>query len=310
MGISDEALPVAEIEEFIEHAGEEEYVKEAFRKAILSIRKNGKSKVPMLLDELYVYASRIGKAKYQSLISAIFQIADDIYRDEDCERGGSLANTHLRIHWFIRKLTFERCNLEERSRIFLAACQEAQVGWLVNFTSSAITDIFPREGKEPEPTEKCLVSKEHISELKTIAISAIKLAANNGQLISHPQLPYILFRWEEFADDNGSGVRGWTNEQLKNDEDITMLARSFTGESWSHGMGIVSLGDRVSMRNVRAMVDGLERIIDVHEFRRRLEEIEKNDAVDSRTKENILIFLEAWRNQEKGDLAGLINNNP
>jgi hypothetical protein len=216
------------------------------------------------------------------------------------------ADTYLRIHWLIRKLTFERCDLEERSRIFLIACQNAQVGWLVNFTSSAFRDIFPREGKEPEPPENCLVSKEHISELKGLALSTIKVTAKNGQLISHAQLPYILFRWDEFADDNGAEVKAWTSEQLKHDEGVSMLARAFTGESWSHRIGIVSLGDLVSMRNFMAMLTGLERIIDVNEFRRRLEEIEKNDEIDNRIKENILIFLEAWRNQGKESLPGLI----
>ena len=62
------------------------------------------------------------------------------------------------------------------------------------------------------------------------------------------------------------------------------------------------------MRNVRASVAGLERIIDVNEFRRRLEEIEKNDAVDSKNKESILIFLEAWRKQEKKEIIGRLTS--
>ncbi|MFI5329814.1 MAG: P-loop NTPase fold protein [Desulfobaccales bacterium] len=301
MSIGDETLPMAEIDEFTEHAGDEEYVKQAFRKALGSIRKNGKSEVPLLLDELNVHAARIEKAKFQPLISAIFQIADDIDRVEDRESGGFFIGTYLRIHWLIRKLTFESCDPDERSRIFLTACQKAQVGWLINFTSSAVSDIFPREGQTPEPQEKCLVSEEYIPELKGLAIKAIKSAAMNGELISHPQLPSILFRWEEFAEDDGAEVKVWTSEQLRDNEAVSMLARAFTGEIWSQGIGMFGLGDRVSMRNVKASVEGLERIIDVNEFRRRLEEIEKNDAVDKGNKESILIFLEAWRKQETED---------
>lgn len=301
MGIGDETLPIAKIEDFIGHVGDEGYVKRAFLKALGSIRKNGKSKVPLWLDELNVYAARIEKAKFLPLISAIFQIADDINRDEDRERGGFFIGNNLRIHWLIRKLTFEKCDLDERSRIFLAACQNSQLGWLVDFTSSAVSDIFPREGQTPEPQEKCLVSEEYIPELKGLAIKAIKSAAMNGELISHPQLPSILFRWEEFAEDDGAEVRAWTSEQLRDNEAVSMFAHAFTGEIWSQGMGMFSLGDRVSMRNVKASVEGLERIIDVNEFRRRLEEIEKNAPVDNKNKESIKIFLEAWRNQEKGD---------
>ena len=143
MGIGDEALPASEIDEVIERAGDAEYVKQAFRKALGLIRKNGKSKVPLLLDELNVHAARIEKAKFQPLISAIFHVADDINRDEDREGGGFFIGTSMRIHWLIRKLTFERCDLEERSRIFLAACQKAQVGWLIDFTSSAVFRHLP-----------------------------------------------------------------------------------------------------------------------------------------------------------------------
>lgn len=302
MGVGDETLPVAEINAFIEYSGDVEYVKDAFRKALDSIRKTGKSKVPLLLDELNVHASKIDKAKFQALISAIFEIADDIYRDEDRERGGlQFGDNHLRIHWLVRKLTFDRCDLDERSKIFLAACQNAQVGWLVDFTSSAISDYFPREGREAEPTEKCLVNEDDISKLKLHTLSIIKSAAASGELIVHARLPYILYRWREFAEDDGFSVMTWTKGQLDIDESVSMLAQAFTGESWSQGMGIVGLGDRVAMRDVRASVEGLGKIIDVGEFRRRLEAIEKDESLDKKLKERVLVFLEAWRRKEKGE---------
>ena len=302
MGVGDETLPVAEIDDFIEHAGDGEYVKDAFRKALDSIRKNGKSKVPLLFDEVNVHASKIDKANFRPLISAIFEIGDDIHRDEDSERGGfQIGDNRLRIHWLIRKLTFDRCDLDERSEIFLAACQNAQVGWLVDFTSSAIADYFPREGRTPESPEKCLVNKDRISELKLHTISIIESVAATGALISHAQLPYILFRWREFAEDEGLAVMTWTQGQLELDKSVSMLAQAFTGESWSQGMGMVGLGDRVAMRNVRASVEGLEKIIDVGEFRHRLEEIEKDESLDEELKESVLVFLEAWRRKEKGE---------
>jgi len=301
MGIGGETLSIAEVDEFIEHAGDVEYVKGAFHKALGSVRKNGKSKVPLLFDEINVHASRIEKSKFQPLLSAIFEIADDVHRDEDRERGGfSVGDNHLRIHWLIRKLTFDRCGLDERSTIFLAACQNAQVGWLTDFTSSALSDHFPREGREPEPTEKCLVMKDHLTELKALCVKAINTAAATGELLSHSQLPFILFRWREFSEDDGREVKAWTGNQLKIDKSVSAFAQAFTGESWSQGMGMVGLGDRVAMRNIRASVSGLEHIIDVGEFRRRLDELEGSEALDDQAKEAVSVFLEAWRKQEKG----------
>lgn len=301
MGIGDETISAAEIDEFIGHADNEKYVKQSFQKALTSIRKNGKSQVPLLFDEINVHAARIDKKNFQPLISAIFEIADDINREEDGESGVFFGTTHLRIHWLIRKLTFERCSPEERSDIFWAACQNAQIGWLVDFTNSAITDHFPREGREPEPEEKCLVKKERIPELKTHAISRIKSAAEDGSLIFHPDLPYILFQWRSFAENDSTEVKVWTAGKMEDDEAVSRFARAFTGTSWSQGIGMAGLGDRVAVRNVEASVSGLEHIMDVGEFRRRLEEIEKKETLDKEKKENVLIFLEAWRKKEKGD---------
>ena len=302
MGIGDETLSIAEVDEFIEHAGDVEYVKQAFRKALSSIRKNGKSKVPLLFDEINVHASRIEKAKFQPLISAIFEIADDIHRDEDREGGGfSSGDNQLRIHWLIRKLTFDRCDLSERSMIFLTACQNAQVGWLTDFTRSATADYNPREGKEPEPPEKCLISEDHLTELKEHTLKTIRIAAATGELLSHPQLPFILFWWKDMTKDEGKEVKAWTADQLKKDESVCIFARAFTGESWSQGMRMVGLGDRVAMRNVRASIDGLEHVIDVAEFRRRLEQIENSKTLGDDMNDAVSVFLEAWRKHERGD---------
>lgn len=302
MSIGNETISINEIEDFISHAGDKEYVKSSFKKALQIIRKNGRPNIPLLFDELNVHAQKIEKGKFQSLISAIFEIADDIYRDEDRELGGfSRGDNYLRIHWLIRKLTFDRCDLNERNAIFIAACKKAQIGWLINFTSSAIEDHYPGEGKEPEPTEKCLILKGNVSELKQHSIKCIESSAEAGNLINHPRLLYILFRWRDFLEDNSARVKEWANEQLKNDVSVSLLARAFTSESWSQGMGMFGLGDRVAIRNVRASVDSLGSIIDVAEFRRRLEEIEKNNNFDKSHKEFVLVFLEVWRKQETGD---------
>ncbi|MCZ6863214.1 MAG: P-loop NTPase fold protein [Alphaproteobacteria bacterium] len=296
MSIGDETLSMDEINEFIERCGDGAYVKQAFLEARSSVRKNGKSKVPLLFDEVNTHASRVEKHKFESLISAIFEIADDIDRDEDREGGGfSFGDNYLRIHWLIRRLTFDRCDLSERSRIFLSACQNAHVGWLVDFVNSSVADYFPREDGEPEPPEKCLVEKESLAELKTLAIKAIETAAGNGELLSHPKLAFILFRWREFADDDSAGVKTWANAQLADDVAIAQLAKAFTGESWSQ-----SLGDRVSMRHTRAGVGGLETILDVGMFRERLEELESSNALDNPHKENVQTFLKAWREKESG----------
>ena len=94
LAIGDETLSINEINDLIQHSGDAAYVKDAFRQALHSIRKSGRSKVPLLFDELNVHASRIDKGNFQTLISAIFEIADDIDRAGDRERAFSIGDNH------------------------------------------------------------------------------------------------------------------------------------------------------------------------------------------------------------------------
>lgn len=299
MSLGDDTLSMSEINDVIGHAGDEEYVRRIFRTALGSIRKNGRSKVPLLLDELNTHAAKIQNEKFQPLITALFSIADEMDRKVDRERGGfTFGNNQLRIHWLCHKLTWERCSLDERDAIFMAACKTAQLGWLVDFTSSQEANYHPRDGKEPTPLEKCLVRKESLPELMSHTINRIRAAAQSGELASHAELLSILFRWGELADDDNVQVKGWTNNQLINDESVSQLAEAFTGESWSHSMGMFGLGDRVAMRKPRAHIDGLDRILDVKEFRRRLNEIENGDTLQENRKQCVKIFLDAWRARE------------
>ncbi|MDH5739260.1 MAG: KAP family NTPase [Nitrospira sp.] len=303
MSIGDDTLSMREVNDVIEHVGDEEYVRGIFRTALGSIQKNGKSKVPLLLDELNVHAARIEKEKFQPLITALFSIADELLKKGDGSGGAfSRGNNQLRIHWLCHKLTWERCSLDERDVIFMAACRTAQLGWLVDFTSSQVTNYCPRDGKEPTPLEKCLVKQESLPELRSHTINRIRAAAQSGELASHAELLSILFRWGELADDGNVQVKEWTNNQLINDESVSQLAEAFTGESWSHSLGMFGLGDRVAMRKPRAQIDGLDRILDVREFRQRLNEIENGDTtLQENRKQCVKIFLDAWLAREAAE---------
>lgn len=303
MSIGDETISITEVDELIDRCDEANFVKDIFLKALATIRRSGKSKVPLLFDELIAHARRINHDKILPLVSVIFEIADNIDRDEDRERGAwSVGDNHLRIHWLVRRLTFQRTTLEERSLMFLSACRGAGVGWITDFASSAIDCHYPRREREPFPEEKCLVSEEGLPELKSIALKKIKEAAASGQLISHPRLPNILYRWMEFAADDSASVKSWTDGQLLDDIAVAQMAKAFTGESWSYGLGMFSgLGDRVAKRSTIASIDGLESIMDVEKFRGRLEELEKSNVLESPHKEQIQTFLDAWRSREAGE---------
>ncbi len=297
MALSDDALATSEVNEFIQNCGDTEFIRKGLINARHTIRKNGKSKVPLILDELNVHAPRIEKEKFEPFISALFEVVDKIYRKEDSEKGFSIGNTYLRVHWLIRKLLLERTDLAERTEIFLKACKNAALGWLVDFTSSAIKDYQSDEGKTPEPLEKCLVTEDRLVELKRHTIESIEEAATTGELIVHHRLAYILYRWLEMSDDEGASIKKWTDDQLSQDTNVAELARAFTGESWSQGMDGF-LGDRVAMRQTTVGIDSLEKIMDVKKFRIKLEELEENQTLKSPYMGYVNEFLDAWKEKD------------
>ncbi len=299
MCIGDDILPSSKVNEFIENAGDQNYVKETFLNALKTIRKNGKSTVPLLLDEININSHKIEKSKHSNLISTIFSIADDIFRQDDRDNDGlSLGDNHLRIHWLIRKLTFDQYELEEKSSIFLKASKNAQVGWLVDFTSSSIDDYYPKNGEQQEKPEKCLISQKDVSLLKTITLNKIKAITKSDKLINHPNLLNILLYWKEFYPDEETSIKEWTNNQLESNESVSILARAFTSERWSQNLGFDGLGDRVAKKIYKVSLKRLDNLIDVKKFLNRLEEIEKNDKLDKKIKKNVQIFLDAYRDNK------------
>ena len=298
--IGDETISVDDIAEFCKRCGEKEYVRKLFLGALGSIRRNGKSRVPTLLDEIRIHSSQIEKHKFQPLISALFEVADDIDRDADSTASLlEFGDNFLRISWLVRALTRERCSIEERSTIFEFACETACLGWFVDFAASAVRDYFPSDGEQPEIPAMCLVSRESSIALKDKAVGAIEAASENGVLIAHQRLGEILFRWREFTNANNSRIKEWTVRQLGNGTAVAQLARAFTSDSTSLSVGMFGLGDRVTTRTVKAQISGLDDVIDVEKFRQRLEELESNTSLDGTQQQYIQIFLQAWRNQEK-----------
>lgn len=298
MAISDDVMPSLEISMFISKCGDKEFVRKQLLDASQTIRRNGRTRVPLILDAIGTHSSKVADGDVPALVKAIFEIGDDIDREEDRGRGfGSFGNNNLEIIWLIKDLVVRRHPIEERSRIFLQACKKAQVGWLCYFVTSAVDDHYPREGKTPEPEGKCLVHKNDIETFKQLSLKRIKEAVNEGTLLQHPRLPSILFRWSEFSPEGDDSLRAWTSDQLKDNSAVASLAKGFTAEVWSH-----SMGDNVSVKRHQASIDGLEKLLDVKLFRSRLEECRNDKSLTEEELLSIDTFLTSWEKKESGDI--------
>ena len=300
LSLSEDKLPTERINEFIAKADDRDFVQTAFRKAAALRRKSGTSMVPVILDELNTHAPRVAREKIEPLLSALFEIHDEIDLPIDEEREIiAFGNTTRRYHWLIRRLTYQRFTLLERTDLYLSALQQASLGWLVDFVDFAKGDYRERENG-PQREEDCLTHEDAIDGLIEDALEAIRSSAREGSLLNHQDLIYILYRWRDFLGNDPSEVRAWTNPLLENDEALVVFARALTGETWSQGMGFVGLGDRVPERGTRAQISESTDILDVDAFRGRLETLQGAGTLDEEGQKTVDDFLEAWRRRREG----------
>lgn len=294
MSLSDDTLPGKEIRELLDRASDKEFIQERLLRAATQIRRNGKSMVPVVLDELTSQGRQVAKEKVSAFFSAIFEIADAIDRKEDEERGFATATTSLRIHWLIRRVTGDRFTLEEKSELYLAATEHAALGWLVDFVSSAYDDHHPREEREVG-LSTALTTKEALPTLIDRALKSLRQAAKDDSLLHRRDLLFCLYRWREFASDDGTEMKAWLADRMQRDNVLVLLARALTSESWTTGLGgFGSLGDRVSRRRVRVGIRSDFELFDPNQFRTDLERIVREHSLPKEDLEAVRVFLGAW----------------
>ncbi|YBW39060.1 NTPase [Nitrobacter sp. TKz-YC01] len=93
-------------------------------------------------------------------------------------------------------------------------------------------------------------------------------------------------------------MRAWTASRMKDDAMIAVFAKAFTSHSWSQGLGMAGLGDRVAKRNTRAGVDSIDKILDKAAFRARVEETAGKNTQDE-AGAAVREFLAAWKRQDE-----------
>ena len=303
LNLSDEVLSGKAIDELIEKAGDSDYIKKVFMDAANARRRTGQSMVPVYFDELTTHGKRVDKDKVRPLLSALFEIHDAIDLKIDADSGFmAMANTTLRYHWLIRKLTRNEFSIEERTDMYLKATEAASLGWLINFVSSARGDYQVREDRQPTAEEDCLVSENVLPELTKRALNAIRTSSADGSLLVHKDLLYILYRWIDFMGGDPTEARAWTDSLLDDRKALLILVKVMTGASWSMGMGgFGSLGDRASKRTVRAQISDDSPVIDARKFRAAIEKIanDKNSSDDEIA--SIQTLLSAWDHRARGE---------
>ncbi|MEC3950149.1 KAP family P-loop NTPase fold protein [Sphingobium sp. HWE2-09] len=259
-------------------------------------RRDGTTRTLAWLEALNSHAEEIPIEAAEAFLRGVFAVADDIDVATDRARGFSFGGNSMRIHWLMRSLLLERTTLQERSAILISAAQVAQVGWLGRLAASAWEDHHPREGKDREPDDRCLLTEEGAEAMRSLFLTRVRAAAADVSLMNVPDLMRALFLWMHFLDDDAE-VREWLAVRIEEDASLVTLARSFTTHSWTQ-----QSNDFVAIRSDIASVGSLAKIMDPDRFRSNLTGLLGRMESGSDSHETIDQFLRAWAyREEHGD---------
>ncbi|ESE81365.1 KAP family P-loop NTPase fold protein [Salmonella enterica] len=269
--IGCDVLSTEELNDILSKISDIEYIKSVLRDSLTINRSNGGTKAAVILDELKVNAEKISVDDIEPLLTALFEIADEMDIDADQAKGLDFSNNAFRLHWLLRALTKERLSLVERSGIFFSACKNASLGWLADFTDSAWTDYHPTDERPPECEDKCLTTEEDAGYLRTMLADrfAMELDRDNGySLLRHKDFSLLIYQWQQLLGEDDLRIKQWIGTLLDDDENIKLIAIAFTSYGWTQTMG-----DAVARRNTHINIKRLEQFIDINIFRKRIEEL-------------------------------------
>ena len=295
--LSNDVLSRSEIEELIVRSDDPEFVRRSFLDAVKISSPNFGTKTALLLEELRIHADDVPQGTISIMLASIYSVADDLVGQKDREQGWANLEdgpTMVLIRLLTQKLTLTRFSLEDRSKVLLKACEEATLGWLVDFTRHAYLGYFPPENSHPESAENCLTTHDDALKLKDYAVKRIREATRDDSLRDCPSLHNVLNWWVIFVGGEEE-ARSWASDVIRKDDiAVARLAKAFTGTS-----SLGALGDSVARESPTATTGQLKSFVDLDEFRLRAERVEREGKLPTEEHEALVTFLNAWRRQEE-----------
>ncbi|MCW6536310.1 KAP family P-loop NTPase fold protein [Sphingomonas lycopersici] len=296
MSIDPDAISAKELAKILDHPSDTAEVSAILREAAAHPQRDGTTRAKAWLDALIAHGADIPLEAAEAFLRGVFAVADEINVEGDHARGWSIGDNLLRIHWLLRRVLRERTTLEERSKILLAAAQSASLTWLGSLTTSAWEAYHPREGKERRSESECLLTERDADAIRANFLERVAAAATDGSLIKTPDVIRPVYAWLNLLED-GKPVRDWMAIQLESDAALAILARELTSQSWGQ-----SSEDLVSVRSDRASIEGLDRLVDLDQFRSKLVSLQARLEAGSAEVEVVSRFLKAWEYRDENGI--------
>ncbi len=280
------AISNAEIRTALAKASSSEAFGRYLREFASQRRPDGSTRVSALLDRLEDYTEeRIPEGHIESIITALFDIGDQLWLPEDLPRSIlSVFDNETRIGRITWQL-LRRLPEPERFRILEHAMSH---GLSVSATAWQVGVMEQEQGRhtddQPDPKKEWTVTTEHLDYLVAIALAKIRASAREGRLMKTPGLLGNLYRWRDWASEQEA--RDWVQDATKADDGLARFLEGCMGRTLSQ-----SISDVVSRIRYRVRPDVVKQWLPLDELVNRIKRLaeDKNISENQRKAANLLL---------------------
>ena len=193
-------LPAKSISELVKRADDREFIQSTLRTALGEKLKSGRSRASAYLEELRLHALEVAEDHIGFLVSALFEIGDELDVKSDEGRGMySLVDNNLRLHWLMNSLVRERLAQPARVPMLRAAMRSASLHWFCAFAERCHGEHHPAQHQHSTPEDDRYVDEKTADEFIRIALRRLRGAAKDGSIIQQRRLVSMLYEWARFA---------------------------------------------------------------------------------------------------------------
>ncbi|MGZ4993186.1 MAG: KAP family P-loop NTPase fold protein, partial [Methylobacter sp.] len=252
--VNSDQLSRQSITTFIERLIDPEETQETLLKAVKEKRTDGSSMAKEYLDYLLDYDTEIDPVRAFNMLKVLGQIGDKLMLRSDETGGFFTIRSHWRLNWAMQH-ALTRIHEHDRDVKLVSAFKE---GAGLTFLCHA---IFSIQSTQQEPvkhgraTVLTKIKPETVVDLKQLALSRIHEFVAENQLLDVPELPFVLYRWQDWEGPEAS--RRWAKSLVADKKMLLQFLVAFLAQSRSQAFGdsVACVHHSLNFKNLADFVD-------------------------------------------------------
>lgn len=178
--------------------------------------------LPSILERLQASPEDTDPAQVPATVTALLDVGDSLCKEERSGFG-------MPHDWLVPAAIYallDQLPEAERGSVMLTAAQEAQS----LFQPVQLISLDQRSHESNDDNDKPVLSEDQLAQGQRTALQRIVEASRSQELLLHPRMLYLLYRWREWGD--AEELRSWLRTQLSTgDAAVELLARFHTAVS-------------------------------------------------------------------------------